>query len=285
VTEKNEIQNWWADHPMTYGSVHGETEYRDGTFTLGTREFFERLDREFYSLNYPLHDREPFDRLFAYEKFKGAKVLEIGCGLGTMAMNWAQHEAHVTAVDLNPTSVSQTKRRFELFGLHGDISLMDGNSLTFPDAEFDYVYSWGVLHHSPDLDRSLTEMMRVLKPGGHFGLMLYNRHSILHWYGTCYIEGFLHYEGRFLGPLDLASRYGDGSREEGNPHTWPVTEAEVRQMLIPYVKGFVVRRFGTELDSWFRYLLPGMGMVLPRWMMKPWARRLGWSLWATGQRK
>jgi ubiquinone/menaquinone biosynthesis C-methylase UbiE len=202
-----------------------------------------------------------------------------------MAMNWAEHEAQVTAVDLNPTSVSQTKRRFELFGLYGNISLMDGNSLTFPDAEFDYVYSWGVLHHSPNLDRSLAEMMRVLKPGGEFGLMLYNRQSILYWYGTCYIEGFLHYERQFLGPLDLASRYGDAAREEGNPHTWPVTEAEVRRMLDPYADGLVVRRFGTELDSWFRYLLPGIGMVLPRWTMKPWARRFGWSLWTTGERR
>ena len=43
--------------------------------------------------------------------------------------------------------------------------------LPFADASFDYVYSWGVLHHSPDLARSITELMRVLRPGGGFGVM------------------------------------------------------------------------------------------------------------------
>jgi ubiquinone/menaquinone biosynthesis C-methylase UbiE len=105
-------------------------------------------------------------------------------------------------VDLNPTSVEQTKRRFELMRLKGRIEEMDGRQLALPDAYFDYVYSWGVLHHSPDLDQSLKEMMRALKPGGGFGLMVYNRRSLLYWYKTLFTEGFLHYENRFLGPLE-----------------------------------------------------------------------------------
>ncbi len=285
MTDKQDIQRWWAEHPMTYGAVHGQAAYADGQFEFSSREFFERLDREFYDWNAPLHDQRPFDRLFPYQEYgPGSKVLEIGCGLGTMAMNWARNGAAVTAVDLNPTSVRETRRRFELYGLSGNICLMDGNRLALADGEFDYVYSWGVLHHSPDLQRSLAEMMRVLKPGGGYGLMLYNRRSILHLYGTCYVEGFLHYERRFLSPLQLASRYGDGSREEGNPHTWPVTAAEVKEMLAPYSRDTYVRRLGTELDSWFRYLLPGLGLVLPTWAKKPWARRFGWSLWFGGHR-
>jgi SAM-dependent methyltransferase len=285
LTDRREIRDWWAEHPMTYGRVHGEGAYDDGPFEFGTREFFERLDREFYSWNYPLHDAQPFDRIFPYRQYAGRRVLEIGCGLGTMAMNWARNGARVTAVDLSPTSVRETRRRFELCGLPGDIALMDANQLEFADGEFDYVYSWGVLHHSPDLARSLAEAMRVLKSGGGFGLMLYARRSILHWYGTLYSEGFLHYESRFLDPLALASRYGDASREEGNPHTWPVTEAQVRGLLKPHAAGISGRRLGTELDSWFRYMLPGLGMVLPRWAKKPWARRFGWSLWITGHRR
>jgi ubiquinone/menaquinone biosynthesis C-methylase UbiE len=281
---KQEIQNWWAANPMTYGAVHGRTEYADGARDFGTPEFFQRLDQEFYSWNSPLHGARPFDRLFPYTEYAGKKVLEIGCGLGTMIMNWAQAGARVTAVDLNPTSVRETKRRFELLGLEADVRLMDGNQLELPDAAFDYVYSWGVLHHSPDLERSLAEMMRVLKPGGGFGLMLYNRRSILYQYGVRYIEGFLHYENRFLDPLQLASRYGDGSREEGNPHTWPVTETEVRTMLAPYSREVAVRQLGTELDSWLRYLVPGLGSVLPTWAKKAWARRLGWSLWFSGHK-
>jgi SAM-dependent methyltransferase len=285
VSEKDRISTWWAANPMTYGAVHGRTAYADGDYEFGTRELFERLDREFYGWNAPLHGDRPFDRLFPYPIYtKGARVLEIGCGLGTMLMNWARNGALVTGVDLNPTSVRETKRRLQVFGLEGSVCLMDGTALAFPDASFDYVYSWGVLHHSPELGRSLAELMRVLKPGGGFGIMLYNRRSILHRYGTEYVEGFLHYEHRFLGPLELASRYGDGGREEGNPHTWPVTEDEVQAMLAPYVRDANVRLLGTELDSWLRYIAPGLGIVLPRWAKKPWARRFGWSLWFHGHR-
>ena len=76
-------------------------------------------------------------------------------------MNWAETGAAVTAVDLNPTSISKTRRRFELFGLEGDVREEDARHLSFPDACFDYVYSWGVLHHSSDIASSIAEMMRA----------------------------------------------------------------------------------------------------------------------------
>lgn len=286
IQPPKDVQSWWRDNPMTYGAEHGRTAYADGSFDLGTAEFFERLDREFYAWNKPLHGAHPFDRLFPYDHYgAGKRVLEVGCGLGTMAMNWARNGADVTAVDLNPTSIAQTRRRFELHGLSGRVELMDGRHLDLPDASFDYAYSWGVLHHSPDLEASLAEMLRVLKPGGGFGLMLYNRRSILHAYKTLYVEGFLHYENRFLGPLEMASRYGDGARAEGNPHTWPVTTDELRAMLGAQLPDLSFRVLGTDLDTAFLSLLPGLGMLLPAWAKKPWARRFGWSIWAEGHRR
>jgi SAM-dependent methyltransferase len=280
------IREWWAENPMTYGSVHGHAAYEDGQYTLGTPEFFERVDREFFSWNAPLHDHRPFGRLFPFGSYgQGSRVLEIGCGMGTMAMLWALNGADVTAVDLNPTAVEQTTRRFEIKGLAADIHLEDANRLALPDAHFDYAYSWGVLHHSPNLEQSLSEMMRVLKPGGGFGIMLYNRRSLWHWYLTEYVEGFLHYEKRFLDPLQLASRYGDGYREEGNPHTWPVTRKEMRQALREHCGELKFKILGTELDSVFRTMLPGVGLALPRIVKKSWARRFGWSLWMYGHKK
>jgi ubiquinone/menaquinone biosynthesis C-methylase UbiE len=285
MSDTRQVEAWWRDNPMTYGTEHGRTVYDDAAYRIGSQEFFDRLDREFYSWNKPLHGARPFDRLFPYEQYHdGRKVLEIGCGLGTLAMNWARNGAEVTAVDLNPTSIEQTRRRFALMKLSGRIEPMDARHLAFPDASFDYAYSWGVLHHSPQLEQSLREMMRVLKSGGGFGIMLYNRRSLLHWYKTLFIEGFLHGESRFLGPLELASRYGDGARAEGNPHTWPVTKSELQDMLAAYSKDLRIKVLGTDLDTVFHSLLPGLGFVLPAWAKKPWARRFGWSLWACGHK-
>jgi ubiquinone/menaquinone biosynthesis C-methylase UbiE len=285
MSDAREVQDWWRENPMTYATEHGRTGYRDASYELGSPEFFDRLDKEFYDWNRPLHGKRPFGRLFPYEHFgRGSKVLEIGCGLGTLAMNWARNGVDLTAVDLNATSIEQTRRRFDLMKLSGQIEPMDARHLAFSDACFDYAYSWGVLHHSPDLEQSLKEMMRVLKPGGGFGLMLYNRRSILYWYKTLLIEGLLHYENRFLGPLELASRYGDGARAEGNPHTWPVTKPELRKMLGAYSKDLRIKVLGTDLDTVFHSLLPGLGLILPSWAKKPWARRFGWSLWAFGHK-
>ena len=115
--------------------------------------------------------------------------------------------------------------------------------------------------------------------------MLYNRNSILYRYQIQYQEGFLHLENRFLGPLELASRYTDGDREEGNPHTWPVTRRELEAMLSPWSDDVQVDCLGMDLDGIFPLLLPGLGLLVPRFLRKPWARRLGWFLWAHGTRR
>jgi ubiquinone/menaquinone biosynthesis C-methylase UbiE len=177
-----------------------------------------------------------------------------------------------------------TRRRFALRSLTGDIQLADARTLPFADASFDYCYSWGVLHHSSDLPRSIAELMRVLKPGGGFGIMLYNRRSILYRYQIEYVQGFMHYENQFLGALELASRYGDGDAAEGNPHTWPITDDEARELMRPHSRNVAVRRLGTELDQIFRQMMPFVGRVVPRLVRKSWARRFGWSLWIMGHK-
>lgn len=283
MSGQESAREWWAERPMTYGDVHGKAEYGGREIEFGTSAFFDQVDRRFYEWNRPLHGSRPFDRLFPYDQHRGGNVLEVGCGMGTMAINWARAGAAVTAVDLNPTAIRQTRRRFELEGLAGEIREADGRSLPFEDSSFDYAYSWGVLHHSRQLDRSIAELLRVVRRGGGFGIMLYHRRSFLHWYLTEYVEGFLHMEHRFLSPLELASRYGDAAREEGNPHTWPVTREEVLRLLEPLSTEVGVRVLGTDLDGVLASVLPGLDRAVPDCAKKPWARRFGWSLWFHGR--
>jgi SAM-dependent methyltransferase len=272
---------------MTYAPTHGESMYGGGAeVDLGSPEFFAAVDRQFYEWNAPLHAQRPFDRLFPYDGYGPSDhVLEVGCGMGTMAMNWARTGAQVTAVDLNEVAVAQTRRRFELAGLSGDVRVADARALPYAESTFSYAYSWGVLHHSPAIEASLAELFRVVRPGGGFGIMVYNRRSLLYWYMTQYIEGFLHGERRFLDSLALASRYGDAAREEGNPHTWPMTTGELRRVLRPYTDGLRIRVLGTDIDFVLSSIVPGLGRALPIALKKPWARRFGWSLWAYGHRR
>jgi SAM-dependent methyltransferase len=282
------IQSWWSQNPMTYSDgQHGTTYYSDEEVTIGSQRFFDLADSRFYEWNNDLHlMNTPFGKLFPYESYRNMKVLEVGCGMGCMAMNWALKGAQVTAVDLNPVAIAQTRRRFELRGLSADISQADATRLPYADQSFDYVYSWGVLHHSPDLAKSLLEIIRVLKLGGQFGIMLYYRHSIMYWiYIKCF-EGWLHGESLFLSPLELSSRYTDGYEIEGNPHTRPVSKREILRIMSPNVRALNFRLLGRDIDYQLQraILIPNCNQLVPLGLRKALARRWGWSLWFNGTR-
>jgi 2-polyprenyl-3-methyl-5-hydroxy-6-metoxy-1,4-benzoquinol methylase len=286
---KDKIRDWWADAPMTYGQEHGTTDYvrRDGSVErveIGSRRFFELADERFYSWNVPLHtEAGPFGAIFPYDEMRGRRVLEIGCGMGCMAMNWAQRGALITAIDLNPTSIAQTKQRFSLLNLNADIRQADAEALPFDDASFDYVYSWGVLHHTPDTARAIEEIRRVLRPGGRTGVMLYHRDSILYRVMVQFQEGWLHRENQFLSPVELASRYADGGRQEGNPHTWPVTRRETRELFRNF-DSVDVAVLGTDIPDILSAWKSGLGSALPKAMLRALAERFGWSLWIAARR-
>lgn len=281
-----DVARWWADNPQTYGDLHGAATFGGEARPLETREFFENADERLCQWNRPLHEPgRPFGRLFPFDRFRGKRVLEVGCGMGGMAAMWAQAGAHVTAVDLNPVAVAQTRRRFALFDLPGDVRQADGRELPFDEASFDYVYSWGVLHHSPDLDASIGQLLRTLRPGGEYGVMLYHRRSLLYWYRILFLEGWLHGERLFLDEPALVSRYTDGERAEGNPHTRPITRREAHAIFGPRTRSVDVRVLGTDIDGILgAELLPGAWPAIPRALRKAIARRWGWSLWISGVR-
>jgi ubiquinone/menaquinone biosynthesis C-methylase UbiE len=286
-TNKGDIRNWWADAPMTYAATHGSTAYRrpDGSYeevAIGSRRFYELADEVFLSWNTPLHGPEgAFSNIFPFETMRGKKVLEAGCGMGFMAMQWAIRGANMHAVDLNPVAVANTKHRFETFSLSGIIQEADAENLPFASGEFDYAYSWGVLHHTPGTKRAIEELRRVLKPGAQAGVMLYNRHSFLAQYVNRFTEGFVNLESRFLTPLELQCRYGDGHRAEGNCHTWPVTAREVYTDLFRQFSKVSVKLLGTDIDSILWHWFPDFLPKFPLAWRKALARRWGWSLWIT----
>ena len=133
-------------------------------------------------MNTPLHTtRGRFARIFPYDGYRGRDVLEVGCGMGCMAMNWAINGAKITAVDLNPVAVAQTRQRFAVHQLAGTIHEADAEALPFPDASFDGVLLSGVVHHFPDPARCAAEVFRVLRPQGRFVAFDPNRMNPFMW--------------------------------------------------------------------------------------------------------
>jgi ubiquinone/menaquinone biosynthesis C-methylase UbiE len=115
----------------------------------------------------------------SFDSFRGKDVLEIGCGIATDGLEFARNGANYIGVDLTPNAIELAKERFGLFGIPGKFEVVNAEEcLPFPDATFDHVYSFGVIHHSPVPERIVREIRRVLRKGGTFTVMLYNRSSI-----------------------------------------------------------------------------------------------------------
>ncbi len=138
---------------------------------VGSPEFFDVLERYRYDKIDYLRDYVGFSR------YKGKKVLEIGCGVGIDLLQFARAGADVSAVDLTPNAVQLATANLAREGYQGNLRVGNAESLDFPDGCFDVVYSHGVLHHTVDTEKSIDEVYRVLRTGGDANIMLYNRYA------------------------------------------------------------------------------------------------------------
>jgi len=126
------------------------------------------------------YELEPEILRFAkFDQSLGKRVLEIGVGLGADHACFAQNGADLTGIDLTERAVEHATRRLDCMGLKSRLMVADAENLPFSDGSFDLVYSWGVLHHSPDTQRCLNEVRRVLKPGGEARIMIYHKYSMV----------------------------------------------------------------------------------------------------------
>jgi len=161
---KQKVHDFWNDASC------GETLYLYGS---DEKKSFDNHETVRYEL-------EPYILDFAdFSHSKNKKVLEIGVGLGADHKKFAESGADLCGVDLTPRAIEYTKRRLQIYGLKSHLEVADAEKLPFEDNSFDIVYSWGVIHHSPDTAMAIKEINRVLKPGGIAKVMIYNKYSIV----------------------------------------------------------------------------------------------------------
>jgi ubiquinone/menaquinone biosynthesis C-methylase UbiE len=211
------------------------------------------------------YELEPAILTFAdFESAAGKRVLEIGVGMGADFLRWVRAGARASGVDLTERAVSLTLTRLADEGLEADVRVADAEDLPFPDDEFDIVYSWGALHHTPNPAQALAEAQRVLAPGGKLKIMLYHRRS---WVALAAWVGFCLLRGRPFATLRQAVAKME------SPGTQAFTAHEVLTML-PQLTNVSVQR---TLTQWDRKWVPGIS--------KATGHHFGWFLLIVGSKE
>jgi 2-polyprenyl-3-methyl-5-hydroxy-6-metoxy-1,4-benzoquinol methylase len=261
----DEVRRYWDNRPCNI---------RHSTLPVGTREYFDQVEARKYFV-------EPHIPGFAqFERWKGKRVLEIGCGIGTDTINFARGGAEVVACDLSAESIKVARQRAEVFGLSDSITFVNTNAEQMedvPDGPYDLVYSFGVVHHTPNPQLVLKSARKRMDTGGTMKLMVYNRYS---WK----VAGIVlcHGKGQFWKADQLIAEQSEA--QTGCPVTFSYTKHSVREFveaagfrieevsidhIFPYrVKEYVQYRYKRRLP--FR--------VMPASMMRRLETSVGWHL-------
>jgi ubiquinone/menaquinone biosynthesis C-methylase UbiE len=160
------VREYWNARPCNV---------RHSPHPVGTREYFDEVEARKYFV-------EPHIPAFAdFGRWRGRRVLEIGCGIGTDTVNFARAGARVTAIELSDRSAALARRRLDVYGLADQAAILVGNAEELPSVvpagTFDLVYSFGVIHHSPHPRRIIEHTTRYMGRESELRLMVYSRFS------------------------------------------------------------------------------------------------------------
>lgn len=245
VTEsasKEEVKAFWNRNVC-------QTEFIKSDQT-GSKEFFEEAAKIRYKYHFYLPSL--FDWI-ANQK-PGGQLLEVGCSMGTDLLQLSQRGMEVTGIDLTEEGIKLAQTRFDLYQENADLKVDDAENLSFGENNFDIVYSFGVLHHTPNTQKSIDEVWRVLKPNGLAVIMLYHRRSFNY---------LVHY---------LLNAPFDGNRKDRCPVEHAYTKTEVRNMF----KKFKVTNLEIEY-----FMTTGYGFIwdlLPKTLHRSFGRKWGWHV-------
>ncbi len=263
----DQVRDYWDARPCNI---------RHSLKPVGTREYFKEVEARKYLV-------EPHIPRFAdFPRWRGKKVLEIGCGIGTDTINFARAGAQVTAVDLSGESLEVARQRAQVFGVPVQFYQADAEELTqvVPVERYDLVYSFGVVHHTPNPERAIAQMSRYLDRDGILKLMVYHRHSwkvfwILMTFGW----------GAFWRLDELVARSSEA--QTGCPVTYTYTRKTIHDLVSEFqildleVDHIFPYRLADYLNYqyrqvwYFRHLPPSWF----RWLEKRW----GWHLLVTAR--
>jgi ubiquinone/menaquinone biosynthesis C-methylase UbiE len=242
-----DVKQFWESH------VNNEY-YTDAA--RASDAYFREIEERRYRSHYHLLD------LFSSLQGSKGRVLEVGCGIGVDSIQLAKCGFEVTAVDLTDSALKVAKEFAAARDVKIDFRLGTAEGLDFPSASFDAVYSFGVLHHTPDIEQSVAEVHRVLRPGGRAYVMLYHKWSLVNLVHRLFR---LPYES----PRD---------RNDHCPVVYTFSRRGVSQLFGAF------SQVSVRAEYPFTYGFGPLCTRLPLWVRRPLGRVMGWHLMITAVR-
>ncbi|MBX7066634.1 MAG: class I SAM-dependent methyltransferase [Parachlamydiales bacterium] len=256
---KSESMKQWNTTPC------GSSDVKEA---IGTLDFFDSVRKSRYEVTDTwMKEKIPF------HAGAGKKVLEIGFGMGTDLLSWKFEGAEVYGIDITEKHYNLAQSNFKLHNQTAHLQLADAANIPFSAEFFDIVYSNGVLHHTPDTVRCISEAFRVLKTGGQFIFSMYRTYSAFHIFSKLIIDGIRHGKLKQLGYEGLLSTIETGADGINiKPLVKTYTKTQLKHMLSDFSKvEFKVAHLKLEHFSSFRRFIPKFCEKL----LEPW---LGWYL-------
>ena len=266
-----DVQRYWDGRPCNI---------RHSTKPVGSKEYFDEVEARKYFV-------EPHIPGFAeFARWGGKRVLEVGCGIGTDSINFARAGAELTAIDLSGESLRIAEQRAEVMGVADRTRFVQGNAEELTSVlggeQYDLVYSFGVIHHTPRPDHALREIHALLAPGGTLKLMVYHRRS---WktLSILAVQG----RGRFWKIDGLIAEHSEA--ETGCPVTFAYTRRGARELVertgfrvhdlrVDHVFPYRVRDYVE-----YRYVKEPYLRWMPERVFRAFERRFGWHVLVTAE--
>jgi len=270
--EIQSVRDYWNRRPCNI---------RHSTAEIGTKEYFEQVEARKYLV-------EPHIPTFAeFSKWKGKKVLEIGCGIGTDTINFARAGAEVTAIDLSSKSLKLAAKRAEVFGFSDRINFYEANaeklSEFIPAQKYDLVYSFGVIHHSPHPEKIIGQIRDYfIHPGSTLKLMVYYRYSWkVFWM-------LMQEKGRFWKLDKIIAKHSEA--QTGCPVTYSYTKKTIKELIgenFDIEDNYVEHIFPYRIPEYvkYEYVKEWYWQMLPENVFRRLEKNLGWHLCVTAKAK
>ncbi len=250
------VRSWWHSNPFNY--FVGDDE--------GSWAFYRNIDRKFLKwIPFMQEGGYPFlTRYVDMKGLKGKKVLDIACGTGVLTEQFCWMGADVTAIDLTPKAVELTKKRLALYGLKANVIEADAQQLPFKDNTFDFVCAWGCLMHMPKTEKAISEIHRVLKPGGKALAMMYHKDSVHLRYCIQLGRGILRLKYLKYDNQSLINRYTDGAHKGGNMLARFYSKREFKQLFSAFRGVYVAIHDNHGVPNQLPHPWLPLGKLLPR---------------------